>query len=456
LNKSRSSISNLTKKFGLKKYNDIVEWTNEEVKILKENYSLMYGKDICNLLPSKTYVQIIYKAKYLKLNHDKSIRFKYDRIEIINNNQCTICGKEISNLYFKHQLCKECYNKIVILNMYKRKYNIILDINKMFDSYSLIQWYRWKLLDTTPNGKHIKIIPIEINTLENIKIICKYVIEDILQLKTRTQKLQLTQSTMIKYKISYTKSFGIYSNPYNLLTLVFPELNIQPWEMPSTPDAFWLSYDNFLLSVKFYVYDILNEDMRNNIEAYFSSKCIIELFPKLFLQKFRYHKEKTWKEILNDIGIYYDTNKNLKSTYDGEILKSMEEVKIYNFIHKKLNINTLKVIKGKYIFKCNNGIDKRYIPDFYITEINDIKLNKPCIIEYYGLFINDYRTVKTLTDEILNNYKDKTNRKNDFYKNNPDIYFIDLYPQDLKNNFEGVRQKITSFFMSNFNIDINS
>ena len=42
----------------------------------------------------------------------------------------------------------------------------------------------------------------------------------------------------------------------------------------------------------------------------------------------------------------------------------------------------------------------------------------------------------------MKEYNDKIIRKNNFYKNNKEIYFIDLYPYDIKNNFEGVKNKI--------------
>ena len=53
-------------------------------------------------------------------------------------------------------------------------------------------------------------------------------------------------------------------------------------------------------------------------------------------------------------------------------------------------------------------------------------------------------------------YIEKTKRKNEFYKSQEDIYFIDIYPDDLKNNFRGVKNKLTSFFMYNFNMNISN
>jgi hypothetical protein len=391
----------------------------------------------------------------------KSRIFKFD--DIITCNICKQKYRLYQNMFSinvnknrPNNVCKKCINKINLIKLYNDKYGICINQSLMFNTYDIIQWYKWTKLERTPNGEYLKNLPRELLNLKNIKIIVKYIIEDILDWKTRKEKLQLTQSIINKYKISFSKTEGIKNSAYNLLQLTYPELNLRPWEMIHATNKFWANYNNFLEALKFYIYEILNENMRSNIEIYFCSKYIDDLFPKLNQQKLIYYRDKSWKDILSDIGVDYNVDNNLRSTYDGKILRSIEEVIIYNFVHNGLNIKNLIPSSNKYIFKVNNNIDKRYIPDFIIPKINNIKLNKLCIIEYYGLFCNNYRIVNNYMDEILNNYKDKTNRKNQFYKNNPDIYFIDLYPQDIKNNCEGVRQKITSFFMSNFNIDINS
>lgn len=432
-------------------------WTNEEIQILKDNYPYEDIKDFLHLLNNKTEKQVRSKVKLEKIKRiikfpKKPRTYKFD--DII---KCKICHKEYKyedQMFSRNRVCKKCKNDMELIKFYKNSYGICLDNKLMFNTYDIIQWYKWTISEKTPNNKYLNYLPKTLLNFDNIKIIVKYVIEDILKWKTREEKLKLTQPIINKYKISFSKTEGIKNSSYNLLQLTYPELNFQPWEMVHATNKFWANYNNFLMALKFYVYEILDDNMRNNIELYFCSKYIEDLFPKLNHQKLIYYNNKSWKDILNDINIKYNVNNNLKSTYDGTILKSMEEVTIYNYVHNSMNIKTLKSSSKKYIFKCNNGIDNKYIPDFIITQINNIKLDKPCIIEYYGLFFDKYKIVNTKTDEILNNYRSKTFRKNNFYKNNPDIYFIDLYPEDIKNNFEGVRQKLTSFFMSNFNIDI--
>ena len=91
---------------------------------------------------------------------------------------------------------------------------------------------------------------------------------------------------------------------------------------------------------------------------------------------------------------------------------------------------------GKYTYKYN-GINK-ICPDFVIDNYKDIELVKPIIIEYYGLYLKNYQGELTM----FKNYQDKIVLKNNYYKSRDDIIFIDLYPYDLKNNCEGVKNKL--------------
>ena len=75
-------------------------------------------------------------------------------------------------------------------------------------------------------------------------------------------------------------------------------------------------------------------------------------------------------------------------------------------------------------------------PDFIIHN------NKNIIVEYFGLYVEDFKNSK-----ILKSYHDKTKRKINFFNNLQVYNFIDLYPEDLKNDFEGVRNKLAPFIM---------
>ena len=81
----------------------------------------------------------------------------------------------------------------------------------------------------------------------------------------------------------------------------------------------------------------------------------------------------------------------------------------------------------------NKEFNESYIPDFIIKDKN-------IIIEYFGLYVDK-------NHEFIENYKRKTHRKIKYFINIEGYEFIDLYPDDLKNDFEGVRKKLTPFIM---------
>jgi len=112
--------------------------------------------------------------------------------------------------------------------------------------------------------------------------------------------------------------------------------------------------------------------------------------------------------------------------FDNTVCDSLEEMGVYEKLKRfepKIQyigskINSRHTFIGKY-----NNKKCRFCPDFVIEEISD----KPIYIEYYGMYEENSKS------EIFINYKNKTIAKNNFYKNNNDIYFIDIYREDLKN-----------------------
>jgi hypothetical protein len=120
---------------------------------------------------------------------------------------------------------------------------------------------------------------------------------------------------------------------------------------------------------------------------------------------------------------------------DGSVCDSLEEIKIYEFIKYELGVENIEAIgtlfKGDFIFKLpKNSNDKWYCPDFVI------KYNKPIYIEYFGLYTDN----PPKNNKLLNSYKNKTLRKIKFYNTQP-YEFIYLYPEDIKNSFDGLIRK---------------
>ena len=182
----------------------------------------------------------------------------------------------------------------------------------------------------------------------------------------------------------------------------------------------------------------------NSYKNFYTStyKLLIDAYPQLQENKFI---KANWNKI----------------AYDGTVCNSYEEVKVYEFIKVDLHLKYIQSIgmsrKGKYIYKLKdnkNGFTT-FIPDFVIEKTiynnKTVNFKKAIIIEYFGL--NGKSNTK---NSKFKDYDLKTKEKIEFYKSNDEIYFLDLYPEDLKNNFQGLKAKLESFFMSNFNIEINN
>jgi hypothetical protein len=193
------------------------------------------------------------------------------------------------------------------------------------------------------------------------------------------------------------------------------------------------------------------KDIKNDLPNYFNSVYLSKIYPKFKKQihKKRFDSYYEWACLsFPEYSNYWTTQMFSNNVaYDGSKCGSKQEMLVYEFLKKDLNFKYLKNIgnqkTGKYTFKLDKTYDyERFCPDFvleYIEKDNiKIKLNKPLFIEFYGMYMENNKNY------IFQNYVEKTRVKNSFYQNNSDIYFIDLYPQDLNNGLEGVREKINN------------
>jgi hypothetical protein len=158
-------------------------------------------------------------------------------------------------------------------------------------------------------------------------------------------------------------------------------------------------------------------------------------------QYYKYFGEESWTSIYNYI---IPLQQYRLIAFDNTFCDSLEELKVYEFLKKQMNltyiINNSQTRSGKFIYYPKSKKYNKFCPDFAIEYINynnkKIKLLKPIIIEYYGMYDNKSN------NEIWKNYRIKTKYKNKFYKSINNIIFIDLYSMDLKNNYEGIKNKI--------------
>jgi len=439
LNRSKSAIDLKGRKLGLKFYTESLILNHEELEKFKILYPQLKRKQLKDIFSNLSYNQIQELA--FRLNLKKNHKLKYCK--------CTCCGVEYEytdqNFLTKlnHKKCRNCRNLEQNITEYYNKYGIILDSKKYFFTYSIIQWYDF--LFKTPNGKKIKFIPRELLNNENLAILFKHVL-NLNNINTRSQILKLNKKFLYENKICYKINKQEISI-YDYINITFPEMNIKLWEMVRTPNNYFDKEDNIIDALKWVVINRnISED--NVLGGALTSTLFRKLGLRMLVEKFN---------TMDDIIIFYYhkiLNKNIKIediyksrkllSKDGTtICNSTEEVLVFDFIKYTMNLNIKCISTQKTKSFYNEKYNEYYYPDFSLEYLNRI-----IIIEYFGMYEKNPKT------KLYIEYKNKTFRKIEYYKSRKDIYFIDLYPQDIRWDYKGVKNKLASFFMFNFNNNI--
>jgi hypothetical protein len=418
---------------GLKNNNRRTHWSDEENNIILNNQNKTI-EELRLLLPNKTLNQIRGKIgndglKFIKIKDNK-----------ITNGfvKCDLCGKSkkynIDNFNKKTFTCKECYNKMISIKMYKEKYNLNLDFNLMTDSYSLEEW-----CDLYVNKK-IHVFPKEILTdKRKMFYVFKHYLKEYLNIDTKEKVISLRCNDIgCEFVSTYLKHNGGWIKG---LIEIFSEYSLYEWDFCDVPKNYWKDSINADKYFKYMVeeyFKITSENAKNEIPKIFRYTYLEELGLSRLNNLIKTHKrQESYCDLFIELYPQWNITKddfNDFISYDGEILDSLEELKLYEFIkNEKINIKPIKKTKSNTF--VNELYNEKYIPDFVIK--ND-KMKKPIIIEYFGLY--------NCKSSIYQKYTPKANRKIEYFKSLEDIIFIDLYPEDLKDNFKGVREKLTSFY----------
>lgn len=210
---------------------------------------------------------------------------------------------------------------------------------------------------------------------------------------------------------------------FKALNELFPN-KWKVWEFRSCPSGFWNSAENIYDCTDWLVAKLFEDKLINSINelpSVFSYKlfevyCLASLYSKRKIA-YEYLAEKYKELSIEDF--------NLRIANDGTKCLSKQEVILHNlFLENSINA---KYCTKKTLF-YNDEIGERYSPDWII--------NDNIIVEYYGLYVDHYHN-----SSLLRDYRLKTERKNKFYKNLKDFKFIDIYPYDLLNGYEGLKNK---------------
>lgn len=441
-------------------------------------------------LVSEYYLKGLFKIKYknncfhlfqemYEINFD--INYYNENYQIFNINTEPVSLKyngiiyKLTDKYYElDDIKKTLINEVIKYCEINKKYPIAQDfktgsgyishihIKKYFGKYSNIFGY---ILPLKHNVNHCW--NIKENRINYIKYYCEEKCEQsILIVINSTENLKewvfkYFNQNIIANEMSWANDY--VPKIYDLLIEAYPQIKsnkiLFDWEWSS----FYPKNDNrrieILRELVLYRLNHLIIDLRRDIPKYLNFPFIETIYPKLctMIRKGKFKSFYEWSCLAFPEYRDYWNEKDFGMIVakDNTVLSSFQEKEVYEFIKYNLNFKYIKFIgnkrNDKYTYSLKDISDyKSACPDFVVEYIQyenkKIKLEKPIIIEYYGY----YQPNNSYT--IFVEYIKKMKIKNKLYKSLNDILFIDLYPEDLKNNFEGIRNKFDSYLHNITNI----
>lgn len=302
------------------------------------------------------------------------------------------------------------------------------------------------------------------NRINNIKHYCQNICEEsILSVIDNTENLKIwvckyfKQSNLANVFPCYNKYYG---GLYNLLIDCYPQIKenniLFEWEWTQCGKNDINFLINMLREYVLYRMDDVVTDIIKDAPTYINIAYFNTMFSKMN-KHIAKHRFKNYYEWLCLAFPEYKDNWNKEDfkiivAKDGTELDSFEERDVYEYIQSQEIFRYIKPIgkarSGKYTFKLDESYEyERFCPDFVIEYIHKdnkkVKLSKPIILEYYGMYDENNKYI------VFKNYIKKTLIKEEFYKNNRDIYYIGIYPNDIKNNYKCLAKKLGSFYLEN-------
>jgi len=352
----------------------------------------------------------------------KSIKWTDEEIELLKDNCSNKDVLELSYILNKSQ--EQIWRKIYKLNLKCKKIDKseYHNLNEVFIDYKRLLNNEIKKFKKDYNIKYDTILFKYYLKINDINI-------------TKDFVYNIYFSKLLKDAKLYSRIKKKWHSCFEFITKCFPEMKLKEYNFKTLQvrEGFWDKDYNCFENIK----EGINNALKDKI---IEDKKEILLFDKDTMQKY-FHKSMLYFRgvcILEKFLSFYNIKHDKLNYYNNIRFDSFEELKLYKYI------NTLiLILKNNKIMFNNNLV--RYKPDFFIYFNNKI-----IIIEYFGMFKEKPH------NQTYQTYKDKTIAKIKYYNKLDNYLFIDFYPNDLKNNFKGVRDKLTSFFMSNFNVDINT
>lgn len=234
----------------------------------------------------------------------------------------------------------------------------------------------------------------------------------------------------------FTKSFfqeqGLYgliqefnASPIELVNALYPG-QFEVTEFQRVPNRYWYSSENRIQALRSFCEKrgIPRKDIPALTRSYFR-----KVFPRFISLVDRHYDSKFHLWITEAFPEYTFSPEEFKLLVgvDGQLCDSMEELQIHNFLCGWLQDAEITREKIKFTNTISN---EGYYPD-WIINIEQ----QTIIVEYFGLYhSNKYK-----------GYKEKADRKIDYYSKLDGYAFLPILPEDFKDiGFDGIKNKFKS------------
>lgn len=398
-------------------------WKYDDEKLIKLCDGTRSYLDIQKEMPHRTRNSIERRCQQLKINQlikRENSDFTVQELESFKLDYPKYSNKELSEIYNKTE--NQISGLARTLNLYKIEE--VLFNSKINNS-----------IKATVKAVSFKNENEYLCFTNDIKKIQEVTHNNICELK---QKYKNINFKYIKAKIEETHNCKIFNKNKKYIVIYYCDSELET--------AFKF-YKNVLNGVKIqmgkYIKIKKQETVKLLFKYYFKRKNI-EVDKKFFINngkeqilndtKLRFYIENLFVDYYDFLKFCYPTYNFIKDDFkiiDGQKFDSFEEADVYNCFKQYKDIK----IKKNYKKYFNEEETEFYIPDFILL-YKDIKI----ICEYYGLY-KEYDNYKKSKE-----YREKTKRKNKFFKKNYK-YFLPIYPPKNRHRFEeGIIKQIEEYF----------
>lgn len=385
------------------------------------------------LLTNTYYKDGIEWYKFIKNNQNTNDIYEY----YINNN--IKYPNILKNSLLVGNIIIKYYKDYILNNLDQINTIYLSNISKIPARYISIRMIDKNIIKSTERKELLKKIQIE-KRLEKIKL--KSVAKEF-KLLTYEESVQILndyiKSNNIKindiYKYNYSKlinktkvKYYLQQNKIDSLEFIVNYYNWEyaPYKFKTVGIKFWYNKDNVDKTLKY----LIEKDLKLPIEKiplyitkYGLKKYSSSLYNVIYKKRFDNNLYEWINRLYPDKFIEEDFNINtIRNKFD-----SIEEECIHNLLKQ-----SFKNVIYNNRFTDNKVTIMGMIPDWFVFTDKNIY-----IVEYFGIALEHNKYNKRISD-----YIDRSNEKISKYKKLTYAKKIFLYPEDLKNNYDGFYKKI--------------